>query len=59
MEEQFLSGFCRQTDSARTVTVEYGPEGLEEVDCCYESCVHRGSCEIGKAITALLESAHP
>ena len=55
MEETFLSGFCRQVDGTRTVTVEYGPEGLEEVDCSYESRIHRGSCEIGKAITALLE----
>ncbi len=56
MEECFLTGFCRQADQSRMVAVEYDPEAknLEDVDCCYETCIHRASCEIGKAIAALL-----
>ena len=56
-QETFLSGFCRQEDNTRMVAVEYeeNPRTLLEIDCCYENCVHRGSCEIGKAVTRLLE----
>ena len=56
MEERFLPGFCRQADQSRIVAVEHDPEAknLEDVDCCYETCIHRASCEIGKAIAALL-----
>ena len=56
MEERFLTGFCRQADQSRIVAVEYDPEAknLEDVDCCYETCIHRAYCEIGKAIAALL-----
>ncbi len=57
-KEKILTGFCRATDQSRMVTVEYtgGAQGgsLEQVDCGYESCPHRYTCEIGRSIAALL-----
>lgn len=59
IDEKFLSGFCRNVDGTRMVTLEYeeteaGRE-LLDIDCSFETCIHRGSCEIGKAIEALLQ----
>ena len=55
-EEKIISGYCRVLDQGRMVTVEWdGPE-LLDADCCYGACVHQSACEIGKAITALLEA---
>lgn len=60
-EEQFLTGFCRQIDGTRRITLEYEEKTgeIEAVDCGYETCVHRAACEIGKSITAILESCSP
>lgn len=59
-EEKFLTGFCRQLDATRMVALEYedGQEGREllEIDCSFETCVHRSACEVGKAIEALLSA---
>lgn len=55
MEERFITGFCRQVDQSRMVSVETEHGALAAVDCSYETCVHRAACEIGKAITELLE----
>ena len=52
--EQFLHGYCRTLDAARTVLVEQDG-GETEVDCDYEVCPHRPVCEIARQISALLE----
>ena len=57
-KETFFTGFCRNQDATRMVTVEYeeGKEGvtLQEVDCDYETCIHRGACRVGLSIDRLL-----
>ncbi len=60
IEEEILSGFCRQQNQGRTVTCEWEEteEGLRLsfVDCGYPKCVHKGSCliagEIRKRVSA-------
>lgn len=52
--EEFISGFCRTGNQGRTVTCEFtkkdGEIQLEEVDCMYEKCIHKASCQIAKQI---------
>ena len=55
-EELILSGYCFQIDQARMVDAELENGALLDVDCLYETCIHRKKCEIGKQITAKLES---
>ena len=49
-EEKFLTGYCRQLDCSRMVAVVVTDGGLEEVDCCYGSCVYQPNCGIAKEI---------
>ena len=51
--EKFLSGYCRQLDSSRTVEVILENGEITEVDCCYGNCIHQGSCPIAKELDAL------
>ncbi len=53
-KESFLSGYCRQTDHCRTVTVLTQDGQLIEVDCCFETCVHAPCCTVAQAIRDLL-----
>ena len=57
-KETFFTGFCRNQDATRMGTVEYeeGKDGvtLQEVDCDYETCIHRGACRVGLSIDRLL-----
>ena len=52
-DEKFLSGYCRQIDGSRTVTVELEDGAINHVDCGYEACVYRQSCPIAKQIAEL------
>lgn len=56
-EEKMISGYCRQADQARMVTVEYDPDRgeVEDVDCLFPSCVYAGSCPIGQEIAQILK----
>lgn len=54
-EELFLSGYCFQVDQARIVDAELENGELIEVDCLYETCLHREKCEIGRRITEALK----
>lgn len=54
-EEKLISGYCRTQDQSRMVMVEYDRRELMDVDCSYGSCPFEASCEIAKAIAALLE----
>lgn len=51
--EEFVSGYCRQLDGSRTVTVEMTDDAIDEVDCCYGSCIYEPGCPVAKQIEAL------
>ena len=51
--EKFFSGYCKQLDGSRMVEVILSDGQLEEVDCCYGSCVHQANCPIAKEIEEL------
>ena len=48
--EGFFSGYCRQIDDSRMVTVVAEGNCLTEVDCCYESCVYAPNCAVAQKI---------
>ena len=52
-DEKFLSGYCRQIDQSRTVTVELTDGRVENVDCCYDGCIYRPNCPIAAEIDKL------
>jgi len=52
-DEKFLSGYCRQIDGSRTVTVELDDGMITQVDCSYVICPHRQNCPIAKQINEL------
>lgn len=52
-DEKFISGYCRQLDQSRMVTVELSDGQIDEVDCCYGSCVYQPGCPIAKEIDEL------
>ena len=54
--EKFFSGYCRQLDNARMVEAVICDGQLEEIDCCYGSCVYEANCPIAKELQAVLES---
>lgn len=49
-QEHFISGYCRQLDGSRTVTVLTQDGALSEVDCEYFSCPYASVCTIAKEI---------
>ena len=49
-EEKFISGYCRQLDAARMVTVLIDDGRLAEADCCYGSCPYETECHIAAEI---------
>ena len=55
--EGFFSGYCRQLDGARTVTVEAEDNRLTDVDCLYENCPYAPSCPVEEKIKQFLEQA--
>ena len=55
-KEYFFSGYCRQIDGSRTVTLVTENGVLSEVDCCFETCIHAPSCTIGQEIKKALEA---
>lgn len=51
MEEELISGYCRQMDCSRMVLLEYAQDGtIEDVDCNYPTCPFAQECQIGKQI---------
>ena len=50
MEERYLSGYCRQLDSARVVEVVLEDGEVTEIDCCYFTCPYKGNCPIAAKI---------
>ena len=54
MEEKFISGYCRQVDGSRMVTLEYTDAEDYDADCCYGSCPSETECTVAQAIRAAL-----
>ncbi len=52
--EEFIRGYCRAVDGARTVTLE-GTGGDFEVDCGYGKCPHEPECPIAQRIRELTQ----
>ena len=57
VDEKIISGYCRQIDGSRIVTVELEKGSVTDIDCRYGKCVHQPNCSIAKEIAALLEDA--
>lgn len=53
-DEKFISGYCRQTDCSRMVTLELTDGRIDEVDCSYGSCVYQPNCSIAQQIDELI-----
>ena len=53
--EKFVSGYCRVLDCRRLVEVVLTDGKVEEVDCCYGSCVYQPNCPIAKEIDTLIK----
>ena len=49
-EELFFTGYCRQLDQSRMVTIELENGKLTECDCCYGGCVYEPNCTVAKQI---------
>lgn len=52
--EGFFSGYCRQLDGARTVTVVAEDQKLREVDCLYENCPYAPNCPVAERMEDFL-----
>lgn len=51
--EEFVTGYCRALDGARTVTVDLDERAA---DCAYPDCPYGADCPVGKQIAAILEA---
>ena len=56
-QEYFLSGYCRQQDQSRMVTLETEDGRLSDVDCCYGACPYEHECTVAAAIRQRLQPA--
>ncbi len=52
--EGFFSGYCRQTDGARTVCAVAEDRTLTEADCLFSDCPYATDCPIGQNIRQFL-----
>lgn len=53
--EKFISGYCRQLDCSRLVEVLLTDGQIDEVDCCYGSCIYQPNCPIAREIDDLIK----
>ena len=53
--EGFFSGYCRQQDESRMVTVVAEGNVPTEVDCCFETCIFAPNCTVAEKIREFLE----
>ena len=56
-QEFFLSGYCRQQDQSRMVTLETEDGQLSDVDCGYGACPYEHECTVAAAIRQRLQPA--
>ena len=50
-EERIFTGYCRQLDQSRMVTIEVEDGKLTECDCCFGSCVYESNCTVAQQIS--------
>ena len=50
-EERIITGYCRQLDQSRIVTIEVEDGKLTECDCCFGSCVYESNCTVAQQIS--------
>ena len=55
MRELFVSGYCRQLDSARMVELEEENGEILDCDCDYGSCPFQTVCKIAESIEEKLK----
>lgn len=48
--EEFITGYCRALDTARTVCAVTVDGKLEEADCAFGSCPHEATCSIAQEL---------
>lgn len=53
MSEHYLSGYCRQLDTARMVEVILEDGRIQELDCSYGDCPFQSACPVAQQIDAL------
>ena len=53
--EEIISGYCRQLDGSRIVTVELTDGKIDDIDCCYGSCIYQPACQIAQRIDELTD----
>lgn len=53
--ETFISGYCRNIDGSRMVSVEAEDQELTDVGCDYGSCPYQPNCTIAQKIEEFLE----
>ena len=52
MEEEFIfTGYCRQLDQSRMVTIEVEGGALTECDYCFGNCIYEPNCTVAKQIS--------
>ncbi len=54
-EEKIISGYCRQLDQSRMVTIEFEDGRLTDCDCCYGSCIYEPNCTVARQIAQALK----
>ncbi len=52
-DEKIITGFCRQLDQSRMVTVELRDGKPETVDCGFGGCIYRPNCTVAREIDGL------
>lgn len=52
-DEKFISGYCRQIDRSRMVTVELTDGAADHCDCAYGNCIYQPGCPIAKELDKL------
>lgn len=55
-EELFISGYCKASDTARTVTLLMENGTLSEVDCRFGNCPYEPNCPIAEKIRHSLQA---
>lgn len=52
--ETVVTGYCRQTDQSRMVTVEAEDNRLTDTDCLFTDCPYSAACPIAEKIRDFL-----
>ena len=54
-KEGFCTGYCRQIDASRMVTVVTEDGKLTEIDCLYPDCGYAPNCTVAEKIRQFVE----